>query len=158
MDKQENNNQEKIVIPAVEIRVFNHVVEVCDTVVMPCVKYDDGDPSVTIDKLNPLLAQMWTLGKLEVLQKGFMTSTGRFVDPIEAQKIAIACGQYRDPHARIKSLEQSIEVGWDSVKYAKTGIMISSLKKQIAEDQAKLEELKAGYLGNVLRVEDLHYV
>lgn len=152
------DKQEKIAIPAVEIRVFNDVVEVCDTVVMPCVEYDDGDPAVTIDKLNPLLAQMWTLGKLEVLQKGFMTSKGRFVDPIEAQIIAIKCGQYRDPNARIKSLERSIEVGWDSVKYAKNSIMISSIKKRIAEDQATLEALKAGYLGNALRVEDLHYV
>ena len=89
---------------------------------------------------------------------GFRTNYGRFVDPIEAQKIAIACGQYRDPHARIKALEQSIEVGWDSIKYAKTGVMISSLKKRIAEDQETLEALKAGYLGNALRVEDLHYV
>lgn len=151
------DKQEKIAMPAVEIRVFNDVVEVCDTVVMPCVKYDDGDPSVTIDKLNPLLAQMWTLGKLEVLQKGFMTSEGRFIDPIEAQQIAISCGQYRDPHIRIKSLEKSIEVGWDSVKYAKTSVMITSLKKQISEDQAALDALKTGYLGNALRVEDLHY-
>lgn len=86
------DKQEKIAMPAVEIRVFNDVVEVCDTVIMPCVKYDDGDPSVTIDKLNPLLAQMWTLGKLEVLQKGFITSNNRFVEPVEAQQIAIACG------------------------------------------------------------------
>ena len=89
---------------------------------------------------------------------GFATSENRFVDPIEAQQIAITCGQYRDPHARIKSLEESIEIGWDSVKYAKTGVMISSLKKRIAEDQATLDALKAGYLGNALRVEDLHYV
>ena len=82
----------------------------------------------------------------------------RFVDPIEAQQITIACGQYRDPHIRIKSLEKSIEVGWDSVKYAKTSVMITSLKKQIAEDQAALDALKTGYLGNALRVEDLHYV
>lgn len=89
---------------------------------------------------------------------GFATNKNRFVDPVEAQQIAIACGQYRDPHARIKSLESSIEIGWDSVKYAKTGVMISSLKKRIAEDQETLNELKAGYLGNALRVEDLHYV
>ena len=92
-----------------------------------------------------------------ICQNGFITDKKRFVDPVEAQKIAIACGQYRDPHARIKSLEESIEIGWDSVKYAKTGVMISSLKKQIAEDQETLDALKAGYLGNALRVEDLHY-
>ena len=79
-------------------------------------------------------------------------------ESVEAQQIAIACGQYRDPHARIKSLEESIEIGWDSVKYAKTGVMISSLKKRIAEYQETLNALKAGYLGNALRVEDLHYV
>lgn len=89
---------------------------------------------------------------------GFITNKNRFVDPVEAQQIAIACGQYRDPHVRIKSLEQSIEIGWDSVKYAKTSVIVTSTKKHIAEDQAKLAELKAGYLGNALRVEDLHYV
>lgn len=151
------DKQEKIVIPAVEIRVFNDVVEVCDTVVMPCVEYDDGDPSVTIDKLNPLLAQMWTLGKLEVLQKGFMTSKGRFVDPIEAQQIAIACGQYRDPNARIKELETIIENDWHQVRIAKSSQMIRILKSQIARNQHEVEALKNGYLGNSLRVEDLHY-
>lgn len=90
--------------------------------------------------------------------RGFATSKNRFVEPIEAQQIAIACGQYRDPHARIKSLESSIEIGWDSVKYAKNSIMISSIKKRIAEDKEALDALKAGYLGNALRVEDLHYV
>lgn len=87
------SKQEKIVCAAVEIRVFNDVVEMCSTVVVPCVDHDDGDPSVTIDKLNPLLAEMWTLGRLEVLNKGFITNKNRFVDPVEAMKIAVEADQ-----------------------------------------------------------------
>lgn len=143
---------EKIVSPAV-LCVFEYW-EMCDRFnqIIMCVYYDDG---IVSDIKNAFINE-----NTDFISStdGFMTNTGRFVDPIEAQQIAIACGQYRDPNARIKSLERSIEVGWDSVKYAKNSIMISSLKKQIAEDQAKLEELKAGYLGNALRVEDLHYV
>lgn len=146
------DNQEKIVSPAVSCE-FEHW-EMCDKFkqIIMCVHYDDG---IVNDIKNAFIDE-----NTDFISSadGFMTSKGRFVDPVEAQQIAIACGQYKDPHVRIKSLEKSIEVGWDSVKYAKTSVMITSLKKQIAEDQTTLEALKTGYLGNALRVEDLHYV
>lgn len=127
-----------------------------------CAAINDSDSSINFEYIT--LYVQYPIG-IKAYEKGtkkrtlgFITNKNRFVDPVEAQQIAIACGQYRDPHARIKSLEESIEIGWDSVKYAKTGVMISSLKKRIAEDQETLDALKAGYLGNALRVEDLHYV
>ena len=142
------DKQEKIVSPAVQKTGSMDSVGV-----VMCIGY--GDEQSKSLPYGFCIGER-SIRKLEV--NGFMTNMGRFVDPVEAQQIAIACGQYRDPHARIKSLEESIEIGWDSVKYAKTGVMISSLKKRIAEDQATLDALKAGYLGNALRVEDLHYV
>lgn len=89
---------------------------------------------------------------------GFRTNYGRFVDPVEAQKIAIACGQYEDPHSQIAKLERTIEIAWDSVRSAKTGMMISALKADITRYEDRLEKLKSGYLGNKFRVEDLRYV
>ncbi|MGL4675429.1 MAG: hypothetical protein ACRCXK_11280 [Wohlfahrtiimonas sp.] len=146
------DKQEKIVCAAIQFRPY-----ICEhdgfgdkTELNGC-SYDEIRSSFAYEYLC-------VTGSSSGEKEGFMTSKGRFVEPIEAQQIAIACGQYRDPSARIKSLERSIEVGWDSVKYAKNSIMISSIKKRIAEDQATLEALKAGYLGNALRVEDLHYV
>ena len=93
-----------------------------------------------------------------IWQNGFITDKNRFVDSVEAQQIAIACGQYRDPNARIKVLETIIENDWHQVNIAKSSQMIRILKNQIARNQAEVNELKAGYLGNALRVEDLHYV
>lgn len=143
------DKQEKIVSPAVRFAIAKedyNGIKVVTGVDYESI-YNDG-------VLSYLVHGQYT----NIWQNGFITSKKRFVDSIEAQKIAIACGQYRDPHARIKLLESSIEIGWDSVKYAKTGVMISSLKKRIVEDQETLDALKAGYLGNALRVEDLHYV
>lgn len=144
------DKQEKIVCAAIQFRPY-----ICEhdgfgdkTELNGC-SYDEIRSSFAYEYLC-------VTGSSKDEKEGFMTSAGRFVEPVEAQQIAIACGQYRDPHIRIKSLEKSIEVGWDSVKYAKTSVAITSLKKQIAEDQAVLEALKGGYLGNALRVEDLY--
>lgn len=148
--------QERIVCAAIEIRVFNNVVEMCETVIVPCIRHDDGDPSVTIDKLNPLLAQMWTLGRLDVLSKGFITNHNRFVDPIEAQKIAIAAGQYECPNRAIKSLEEAIENRWFEINHTRNNMVFQTLKNYNRRDKEKIQQLKAGYLGYELRVEDLY--
>lgn len=143
---------EKIVSPAV-LCEFEHW-EMCDrfSQIIMCVHYDDG---IVSDIKNAFINENTDFISSS---DGFMTSEGRFVEPIEAQKIAIACGQYKDPHIQIRLLEESIEIGWHSLERARTGVLKHTMRNEIAKDQKRLDELKAGYLGYALRVEDLHYV
>lgn len=145
------DKQEKIVCAAIQFRPYicEHDVFGDKTELNGC-SYDEIRSSFAYEYLC-------VTGSSKDEKEGFMTSVGRFVDPVEAQQIAIACGQYRDPNARIKALETIIENDWHQVKIAKSSQMIRILKNQIARNQAEVEALKAGYLGDALRVEDLHY-
>jgi len=126
-----------------------------------CAAINDSDSSINFEYITLYVHYPIGIKAYEKGSKkrtfGFITNKNRFVDPIEAQQIAIACGQYRDPNARIKVLETIIENDWHQVKIAKSSQMIRILKNQIARNQAEIEALKAGYLSNALRVEDLHY-
>lgn len=142
--------QEKIISPAVRMKFTEP--ELCQEIWHDamCISYKDH----LISDIQCLYED--ALWDIEEEIHGFMTSKRRFVDPIEAQKIAIAAGQYECPNRAIKSLEEAIENRWFEINHTRNNMVFQTLKNYNRQDNEKIQQLKAGYLGYALRVEDLY--
>lgn len=91
--------------------------------------------------------------------EGFITNGDRFVDAVEARKIAIDAGQFVCMRQRIADLEAGIESKWVDIRNAgEKGAAL--LKRYIEDDRREIESIKAamfdGSISDKLRPGDIY--